>query len=1495
MAIDEEEEQPVVPLWPGWSLQEEFVDYLIPKETELEVAGVEAPSGVPSGALLAVRRDADCFTLRSTWLQGPRWDQVVWRTSVNKDNGTLVADEAIYSGMEFEQVHRKFEPMAISLETRLWYMPEPVHGDHRALVNVARVETPSKAQVRDHELQNHAVYRSWCPVCIEARSTGSKHRRKSEEEKAQQGPSIHADFYFMESAPFLALKSVPSGRLHGVALPDKSNSEYVQKAFQRFVEESGQKRVLGMSDNEPALLAIKEAVVQRLKGIEMVPKQSPVGDHRANGSIEVAVRELKRQMRAFRLSLESKIGVCLSKDNPLLAWVASFAAEAINVHRTDASGKTAYEKEFGRRWDRPSLEFGEQVYIKEAVDRGVKLDWSSNLVPVRFVGHHARTNSILGLTEDGLKIGAAVKRAAFDERWSSDGIEELKGLPWDIKSQRSQREATHVPRERPRLSPPDPYPDARALYIKRKDVEQHGYTPGCPGCKAAQDGKRAVAHNEDCRKRVSELINPTRVKEHAERVAARSEAKREMLKRQAEEQEGEGSPKKVLVLPEEEADKSRKSPEGESQVSSPKKRKGDGQSRFKRIADEPVEQIDPSAVQTEVVVHPVVPEIAVPTGATTLEDVLGGDPGGGSSSGPTSTGHGAGGADISSLDILDYEITMSSSKWRNVEALDSLKRKVDARKEQLGSVDVVEVFSPPRFTAKASSFGLNPGYAVDLTTGWDLSDEKQVLELYEVIDEEDPYFLTGSPRCDPFSVRRGLNWRSLDEEPNVQNRIEGVKHLHLCCDLYEKQLKKGKYFLHEHPAGADSWDDPRVVKLQNTEGVFTVSGPMCRWGMALDAGVRGAGKVYKPTRWMTNSAAMASILDCQCSNRRGGPIHRHISLVGGLAHLCAKYPDELVNAVLEGIKRQMMLDGALSSIEAFASGPDPTEDTFPEEMMDYVEEETAKYYDDVSGEPLPTAGVQEARREEIGWVHKINLYTKVPRSQAISCGIPVLPIRWVDVNKGDKTTVKLRSRLVGKELKCKTREALLAHELFSATPPWEMVKGLLSLLVTDMEEYQSEEKVLGIFDISRAHFMPMAERELYIEVPDEDKAEGEGDVIGQLNRNMYGFRDAASGWMKHWQKLLKEKGGYVVGEANPALFYNPELKARGAVHGDDFYVLGSMKAVDAMRDLLQGEYSMRESHRLGFADGCTKMATILNRAVALSEVDGRRQVRIDPDRRHVELIVQTAGMSLGDAKGVLTPAVKPTDAQVAALQSSPELGAIEASKYRSAVMRASFLSQERSDISEAVKRMAQGMAKPRQGHWELLKRLARYLVHKPDISLIYKQQRMPDYIRIAVDSDFAGDKLSRKSTTGMVQMLGTHVIRGSSNLQGVLGLNVSEAEYYALVHGASYGLGLQAYFQDLNLQFGLVVESDSSSAKAFASRIGLGKQRHVMTRFLWLQQAVAQSRVVVRKIGTKNNPADVLTKPVEKTVLDRHMEVLGLMELPALPIQRSIFGPDSAT
>ena len=122
---------------------------------------------------------------------------------------------------------------------------------------------------------------------------------------------------------------------------------------------------------------------------------------------------------------------------------------------------------------------------------------------------------------------------------------------------------------------------------------------------------------------------------------------------------------------------------------------------------------------------------------------------------------------------------------------------------------------------------------------------------------------------------------------------------------------------------------------------------------------------------------------------------------------------------------------------------------------------------------------------------------------------------------------------------------------------------------------------------------------------------------------------------------------------------------------------------------------------------------------------------------------------------------------------------------------------------------------------------------------------------------------------------GRHSLRHGSALQQAIGLSSGEAEYYALTKGASYGLGTQAFFEDWDLQLALRVHSDSSSAKAFAKRLGLGRQRHVQTRFLWLQERVRRRHLSVLHIEGKKNPADLFTKALTRNEIIMHSEKLG--------------------
>ena len=61
----------------------------------------------------------------------------------------------------------------------------------------------------------------------------------------------------------------------------------------------------------------------------------------------------------------------------------------------------------------------------------------------------------------------------------------------------------------------------------------------------------------------------------------------------------------------------------------------------------------------------------------------------------------------------------------------------------------------------------------------------------------------------------------------------------------------------------------------------------------------------------------------------------------------------------------------------------------------------------------------------------------------------------------------------------------------------------------------------------------------------------------------------------------------------------------------------------------------------------------------------------------------------------------------------------------------------------------------------------------------------------------------------------------------MIALSSGEAEYYAMVRAAAEALGLQAIMRDLGWEAGILLWVDSSAAKSMASRIGLGKVRHM--------------------------------------------------------------------
>ena len=208
--------------------------------------------------------------------------------------------------------------------------------------------------------------------------------------------------------------------------------------------------------------------------------------------------------------------------------------------------------------------------------------------------------------------------------------------------------------------------------------------------------------------------------------------------------------------------------------------------------------------------------------------------------------------------------------------------------------------------------------------------------------------------------------------------------------------------------------------------------------------------------------------------------------------------------------------------------------------------------------------------------------------------------------------------------------------------------------------------------------------------------------------------------------------------------------------------------------------------------------------------------------------------------------------------------------FQALTARANYLAQDRSDIQFSVKELAREMAKPTQGAWKNLVKLGKYLKSHDRSGYQYRYQDMPQGLTIWTDTDYAGCKRTRKSTSGGVVMWGSHLIKSWSSTQSVIALSSGEAEYYGIVKGASVGLGLQAVLRDFEVDCSITIKSDATAAIAIASRRGLGKVRHIEVCQLWLQEKVRKGDIKVVKVGTHENVADALTKYVSKSIMNMH-------------------------
>jgi hypothetical protein len=146
---------------------------------------------------------------------------------------------------------------------------------------------------------------------------------------------------------------------------------------------------------------------------------------------------------------------------------------------------------------------------------------------------------------------------------------------------------------------------------------------------------------------------------------------------------------------------------------------------------------------------------------------------------------------------------------------------------------------------------------------------------------------------------------------------------------------------------------------------------------------------------------------------------------------------------------------------------------------------------------------------------------------------------------------------------------------------------------------------------------------------------------------------------------------------------------------------------------------------------------------------------------------------MADSKPIKTPM-----ALNGHLDLNEEGKSVDQKVFRSMIDSLLYLCASSPDIMLSVCMCARFQANPKECHHMVVKRIFRYLVHTPNLGLWYPKSSTFDLLGYS-DSDYAGCKVDRKSTTGTCQFLSRSLVSWSSKKQNSVALSTAEAEYVA--------------------------------------------------------------------------------------------------------------------
>ncbi|KAD2393219.1 hypothetical protein E3N88_40196 [Mikania micrantha] len=462
--------------------------------------------------------------------------------------------------------------------------------------------------------------------------------------------------------------------------------------------------------------------------------------------------------------------------------------------------------------------------------------------------------------------------------------------------------------------------------------------------------------------------------------------------------------------------------------------------------------------------------------------------------------------------------------------------------------------------------------------------------------------------------------------------------------------------------------------------------------------------------------------------------------------------------------------------------------------------------------------------------------------------------KWVFRNKTDENgqIIKNKARLVVQGFS--QEEGIDYDETFAPVARLEAIRLFLA--------YAALHK-LKVFqmDVKSAFLYGKIKEEVYVCQPPGFEDNKHPDWVYKLDKALYGLKQAPRAWYDTLSTFLLQNN-FTRGSIDKTLFIKKvgQHKLLVQIYVDDIIFASSDPKLCAdFTELMTKNFEMSAMGKLQFFLGL--------------------QIKQSPDGIFIHQSKYTKDLlkkfDLQNCKNCSNPMSSTTQ-----LDADLKGKSVDETLYRCMIGSLMYLTASRPDIMFATCVCARFQAAPKESHLIAVKRIFRYLQGTQSLGIWYSTGHSCKLVAFS-DSDYAGCKLSRKSTSGGCQFLGNCLVSWQSKKQTSVATSTAEAEYIAAASCTSQILWLQTQLLDYGIKESKTpLLMDSASALCIVKNpVQHSRTKHIEIRHHFIRDCFEKGLIDPKFVPSADELADIFTKPLETSTFQNLVLRLGMLQL----------------